>query len=165
VHYPDSLITSSYSKDLSLPGERIGFVALSPSASDGTKIIDALALANRILGFVNAPAIMQRLVVELQGVCVDVDIYKAKRDRLVSALTEFGYELTVPRGAFYLFPKSPLPDDIQFVRLLQEENILCVPGSGFAGPGHIRIAYCVDDSTIEGALPGFERAMKRSKGI
>jgi aspartate aminotransferase len=163
-HYPNSLIASSYSKELSLPGERIGFVALSPSADEGSKIIDALTLANRILGFVNAPAFMQRLVVELQGVCVDVDIYKAKRDRLVDALTGFGYELTVPRGAFYLFPKSPFPDDIQFVRLLQEENILCVPGSGFAGPGHIRIAYCVDDSTIEGALPGFERAIKRATG-
>jgi aspartate aminotransferase len=93
---------------------------------------------------------------------VDVSIYKAKRDRLISALTGFGYDLTVPRGAFYLFPKSPLADDIQFVRLLQEENILVVPGSGFAGPGHVRIAYCVDDSTIEGALPGFERAMKKA---
>lgn len=163
VHYPNSLITSSYSKDLSLPGERIGFVALSPTAEDGGKIIDALTLANRILGFVNAPALMQRLVVELQGVCVDVGIYKSKRDRLVSALTEFGYELTVPGGAFYLFPRSPIPDDVEFVRLLQEENILCVPGSGFAGPGHIRIAYCVDDSTIEGALPGFERAIKRTR--
>ena len=162
VHYPNSLIASSYSKDLSLPGERIGFVALSPSAEDGSKIMDALTLANRILGFVNAPALMQRLVVELQGICVDVNIYKSKRDRLVSALESFGYELTVPRGAFYLFPKSPLPDDIQFIRILQEENILCVPGSGFAGPGYIRIAYCVDDSTIEGALPGFERAIKRA---
>jgi aspartate aminotransferase len=161
VHYPNSLIASSYSKDLSLPGERIGFVAVSPTAEDGSKIMDALTLANRILGFVNAPALMQRLVVELQGICVDVHIYKAKRDRLVNALLGFGYELTVPRGAFYLFPKSPLPDDIEFTRLLQEENILCVPGSGFSGPGHIRIAYCVDDSTIEGALPGFERAMKR----
>lgn len=125
--------------------------------------MDALTLANRILGFVNAPAFMQRLIVELQGICVDVGIYKAKRDRLVSALTGFGYELTVPQGAFYLFPKSPLPDDVEFVRLLQEENILCVPGSGFAGPAHIRIAYCVDDSTIEGALPGFERTIKRCK--
>ncbi len=163
AHYPDSLITGSYSKDLSLPGERIGFVALSPSAEDGQKIIDALTLANRILGFVNAPAIMQRLVEALQGVCVDVGIYKAKRDRLVAALSGFGYELTVPCGAFYLFPKSPLPDDIEFIRLLQEENILCVPGSGFAGPGHIRIAYCVSDATIEGALPGFERAIKRCR--
>jgi len=165
VHYSNSLIASSYSKDLSLPGERIGFVALSPTAEDGGKIMDALTLANRILGFVNAPALMQRLVVGLQGVCVDVGIYKAKRDRLVNALQGFGYELTVPRGAFYLFPKSPLPDDIEFTRLLQEENILCVPGSGFSGPGHIRIAYCVDDATIEGALPGFERAMKRAKEL
>jgi len=163
AHYPNSLIASSYSKDLSLPGERIGFVALSPTAEEGSKIMDALTLANRILGFVNAPALMQRLVVELQGICVDVNIYKAKRDRLVDALQRFGYELTVPLGAFYLFPKSPLPDDVEFTRLLQEENILCVPGSGFSGPGHIRIAYCVDDSTIEGALPGFERAMKRIK--
>ncbi|MDR3553726.1 MAG: pyridoxal phosphate-dependent aminotransferase [Syntrophobacteraceae bacterium] len=161
THYANSLITSSYSKDLSLPGERIGFVALGPAAEDGPKIIDALTLANRILGFVNAPSLMQRLVEELQGVCVDVSIYKAKRDRLVQALSGFGYELTVPRGAFYLFPKSPLPDDLEFIRLLHEENILCVPGSGFGGPGYIRIAYCVHDATIEGALPGFERAIKR----
>ncbi|MGC9196438.1 MAG: pyridoxal phosphate-dependent aminotransferase [Syntrophobacteraceae bacterium] len=161
THYQNSLITSSYSKDLSLPGERIGFVALSPSADESKSLIDALALANRILGFVNAPSIMQRLVEELQGVCVDISVYRAKRDRLVDALRGFGYELTVPRGAFYLFPKSPIPDDVEFVGLLQEENILCVPGSGFAGPGHIRIAYCVSDATIEGALPGFERAIKR----
>lgn len=162
-HYPDSLITSSYSKDLSIPGERIGFVAVGPDADDTTGIMDALTLANRILGFVNAPAMMQRLVVELQGVCVDVGIYKRKRDRLVEALTSFGYELTVPGGAFYLFPRSPIPDDIQFVRLLQEENILVVPGTGFGGPGHFRIAYCVDDRIIEGALPGFERAIRASK--
>ncbi|MGA2403432.1 MAG: pyridoxal phosphate-dependent aminotransferase [Syntrophobacteraceae bacterium] len=162
-HYRNSLIASSYSKELSLPGERIGFVALGPSVEEASRIMDALTLANRILGFVNAPALMQRLVVELQGVCVDVDIYKRKRDRLVNALKGFGYELTVPQGAFYLFPRSPLPDDLEFVRLLQEENILCVPGSGFAGPGHFRIAYCVDDRTIEGALPGFERAIRRAK--
>jgi aspartate aminotransferase len=164
-HYRNSLITSSYSKELSLPGERIGFVAMGPSIEEAPSILQALTLANRILGFVNAPAFMQRLVASLQGICVDVGIYKRKRDRLVSALQGFGYELTVPRGAFYLFVRTPLPDDVRFVRLLQEENILCVPGSGFAGPGHIRIAYCVDDRVIEGALPGFERAMKRSKAI
>ncbi|MCE5333062.1 MAG: aminotransferase class I/II-fold pyridoxal phosphate-dependent enzyme, partial [Desulfobacteraceae bacterium] len=124
-----------------------------------------LSLANRILGFVNAPAMMQRLVVELQGVCVDVEIYKRKRDRLVSGLQACGYEMTVPSGAFYLFPRSPLADDIRFVRLLQEENILVVPGSGFGGPGHFRIAYCVDDRIIEGSLPGFDRAMKKAKAI
>jgi aspartate aminotransferase len=164
-HYANSLITSSFSKDLSLPGERIGFVAVGPAADEAPRIVDALTLANRILGFVNAPAMMQRLIAELQGVCVDVNIYKHKRDRLVSGLTGFGYEMTIPGGAFYLFPKSPLPDDVQFVRLLQEENILVVPGSGFGGPGHFRIAYCVDDRTIEGALPGFERAIKRAKSI
>jgi len=162
-HYTNSLITSSYSKDLSIPGERIGFVAVGPDIDEPSAVLDALTLANRILGFVNAPAIMQRLVVELQGVCVDVNIYKRKRDRLVEALTSFGYELTVPGGAFYLFPRSPLPDDIQFVKLLQEENILVVPGTGFGGPGHFRIAYCVDDRIIEGALPGFERVIKAAK--
>lgn len=161
--YPHSLIASSYSKDLSLPGERIGFVAVGPGIEDPTGIMDALTMANRILGFVNAPAMMQRLVVELQGVCVDIDIYRRKRDRLVAGLSDLGYELTVPGGAFYLFPRSPLPDDVQFVRLLQDERILVVPGSGFGGPGHFRIAYCVDDRTIEGALPGFERAIKRAK--
>ncbi len=164
-HYPESLITSSYSKDISLPGERIGFVAIGPAIEAPDKVMEALAMANRILGFVNAPAMMQRLVVELQGVCVDIDIYKRKRDRLVQALTEFGYELTIPGGAFYLFPKSPIPDDIQFVRFLQEENVLVVPGTGFGGPGHFRIAYCVDDKTIEGSLPGFEKAMKRAKSL
>ncbi len=164
-YYPNSLITSSYSKDLSLPGERIGFVAVGPAAEDAEGIVEALAMANRILGFVNAPAMMQRLVVELQGMCVDIGIYKKKRDRLVSALSGFGYELTVPRGAFYLFPRTPIPDDVQFVRLLLDENILVVPGSGFGGPGHFRVAYCVDDRTIEGSLPGFERAFKRAKSM
>jgi len=162
-YYENSLIASSYSKDLSLPGERIGFVAVHPAAEQINELMAALALANRILGFVNAPALMQRVICELQGVCVDVTIYREKRDRLVNGLRSAGYELTVPAGAFYLFPKSPLPDDVEFVRLLQEENILVVPGSGFGGPGHFRIAYCVDDMTIEKSLPGFQRAFERAK--
>lgn len=164
-HYPNSLIGSSYSKDLSLPGERIGFVAVGPAIDDPAQVVSALTLANRILGFVNAPAMMQRLIEELQGACVDIEIYRRKRDRLVSALLACGYEMTVPKGAFYLFPKSPLPDDVRFVKLLLEENVLVVPGSGFGGPGHFRIAYCVDDRIIEGALPGFERAFKRAKSM
>ncbi len=162
-YYADTLITTSYSKDLSLPGERIGFVAVSPYTQDISKVVGALSLANRILGFVNAPVLMQRLIVELQGICVDTDIYRRKRDRLVSSLKAAGYELVVPKGAFYLFPRSPIPDDVAFVRLLQEENILVVPGSGFGGPGHFRIAYCVDDQTIERALPGFHRAFARAR--
>jgi aspartate aminotransferase len=161
-HYANSIIATSYSKDLSIPGERIGFVAVHPGADQIDELMGALTLANRILGFVNAPGLMQRLVAELQGICVDVEVYRRKRDRLVSGLKAFGYELVTPPGAFYLFPRSPLADDVKFVRLLQEENILVVPGSGFGGPGHFRIAYCVDDQVIERALPGFERAMAKA---
>lgn len=164
-YYQNSLIATSYSKDLSLPGERIGFVAVHPNANEIAQLLGALTLANRILGFVNAPGLMQRVVAELQGICVDVEIYRHKRDRLVAGLKSAGYDLTIPSGAFYLFPKSPLPDDVQFVGLLQEENILVVPGSGFGGPGHFRIAYCVDDQTIENALPGFRRAMQRAHSM
>lgn len=164
-HYAHSIIATSYSKDLSLPGERIGYVAVHPDCDQNRELMGALALANRILGFVNAPGLMQRLVVELQGICVDVATYRRKRDRLVSGLTAAGYDLVVPAGAFYLFPRSPLADDVRFVRLLQEENILTVPGSGFGGPGHFRIAYCVDDATIENSLPGFARAMAKAGGL
>jgi aspartate aminotransferase len=164
-YYANSIIVTSYSKDLSLPGERIGFVAVHPGADRVEELMGALTLANRILGFVNAPGLMQRLIVALQGICVDVEIYRRKRDRLVCALKDFGYELVPPPGAFYLFPKSPLADDVRFVRLLQEQNILVVPGSGFGGPGYFRIAYCVDDQIIEKALPGFERAIARAESM
>lgn len=161
--YTNSLVVTSYSKDLSLPGERIGFVAVSPQADDAPNLINALSLANRILGFVNAPSLMQRAIADLQGICVDVGIYKRKRDLLAEGLLQAGYQLTVPPGAFYLFPRSPLKDDVQFVKLLQEENVLVVPGSGFGGPGHFRIAYCVDDRTIENSLPAFRRALVRAR--
>jgi aspartate aminotransferase len=159
--YPSTLIATSYSKELSLPGERIGYVAVHPRAEDLTALLGALTLANRILGFVNAPALMQYLIAELQGLTVDVSIYQRKRDRLVKGLRDAGYELVIPPGAFYLFPSSPVADDVELVRLLQEEKILTVPGSGFGGPGHFRIAYCVDDATIEGAIPGFQRVIER----
>lgn len=106
---------------------------------------------------------MQRVIADLQGICVDVGIYKRKRDLLAEGLLQTGYQLTVPPGAFYLFPRSPLKDDVQFVKLLQEENVLVVPGSGFGGPGHFRIAYCVDDRTIESSLPAFRRALVRAQ--
>jgi aspartate aminotransferase len=163
--YKNSIIVSSSSKDLSLPGERIGFAAVHPEVEHINELMGAMTLANRILGFVNAPGLMQRLVGELQGVCVDVEIYKRKRDHLVDGLKAAGYSLTVPAGAFYLFPRSPLRDDVEFVRLLQEENILVVPGTGFGRPGYFRIAYCVDDVTIENSLPGFRRALERSQQI
>ena len=120
-----------------------------------------MVLCNRILGFVNAPAFMQRAVAHLLEESVDVSIYQKKRDMLCDALASFGYDLVKPEGAFYLFPGTPVEDDVTFVTALQEKNILTVPGSGFGGPGHFRISYCVTDEVIERALPGFESIMKR----
>jgi len=159
--YENSIVATSFSKDLSIPGERIGYIAVNPNIDSKDVLVETLVLANRILGFVNAPALMQWIVPELLTESVDVNIYKRKRDVLAKALLEFGYELSIPEGAFYLFPKCPIPDDVQFVRLLQEENILVVPGSGFGGPGYFRIAYCVDDRTIEGSLPGFKKVIEK----
>ncbi len=160
--YSHSIITSSYSKNLSIPGERIGYVVVHPSAEDAEKLMGALNLANRILGFVNAPALMQRLIRHIQGVCVDKTIYEAKRDMLCEGLKNAGYEFSVPAGAFYVFPKSPIPDDVEFVKLLQDELILAVPGSGFGGPGYFRLAYCVDDDTIKRSFDGFKRAFEKA---
>jgi aspartate aminotransferase len=157
-----TLIVSSYSKSLSLPGERIGYIAVNPQMAAKRQLIDGLVLCNRILGFVNAPALMQRLVAELQGVVVPVAEYRRKRDLLAGGLAKLGYQFTLPEGAFYLFVKSPLPDDVEFVRLLQKHRILTVPGSGFGGPGYFRIAYCVADDTIIRALPGFARAIEEA---
>jgi aspartate aminotransferase len=158
--YPESIITTSYSKDLSLPGERIGYIAVNPSASYLTDLVNGMSLANRILGFVNAPALMQRVVAKLQGESVDIAQYTKNRDLLCDGLAAFGYEFTRPAGAFYLFPQSPIEDDVAFVKSLVEELILVVPGTGFGGPGHFRIAFCVNEDTIIHALPGFERAIK-----
>lgn len=159
--YPESIITSSYSKDLSIPGERIGFVAVNPEASAKAALISGMALANRILGFVNAPALMQRVVAELQGAGVDASQYERKRNLLCEGLAGSGYEFVKPSGTFYLFPRAPVSDDVVFVDVLREELILAVPGSGFGAPGYFRIAFCVSDETIKNALPGFKRAMER----
>jgi aspartate aminotransferase len=161
--YPESIIATSYSKDLSLPGERIGFAAINPDATYKNDLIQGMILANRILGFVNAPALMQRVVAALQGVKVDISEYERKRNILCEGLKRAGYEFILPKGAFYLFPKSPIKDDGEFIRMLKEEMILAVPGSGFNCPGHFRIAYCVEDKTIINAIPGFERALKKAK--
>ncbi|MBW2353256.1 MAG: pyridoxal phosphate-dependent aminotransferase [Deltaproteobacteria bacterium] len=158
--YNESFVVTSFSKDLSLPGERIGYAAAHPQISDKSMVLAGMVLCNRILGYVNAPAIMQRAVVHLLKESVDISLYREKRDRLYEGLTSFGYQLVKPEGAFYLFPKTPVEDDVSFVAALQEENILTVPGSGFGGPGHFRIAYCVSDQVIERALPGFERVIK-----
>jgi aspartate aminotransferase len=159
--YPESIVVTSYSKDLSLPGERIGYLAVNPLAPDKGEMVEAMTFSNRILGFVNAPALMQRILPELQGLTVDISLYQKKRDLFYNGLKEAGYRLTKPEGAFYLFPQSPIPDDVAFVQALQEELILTVPGTGFGTPGYFRIAYCVPDATIEKSLPGFEKVIKK----
>jgi aspartate aminotransferase len=160
--YADSIIATSYSKDLSLPGERIGYLAVNPRMENWKQVIDGLTFCNRILGFVNAPALMQRILTKLQGVSVNVSEYKWKRDNLCRGLSAAGYSFFKPEGAFYLFPKSPIDDDVKFVNILLQENILAVPGTGFGTPGHFRLAYCVEDRVIEGSLEGFHRAIRKA---
>ena len=161
--YPFSFIATSYSKSLSVPGERIGYIAVSPEMTDFKRVVEGLIFCNRILGFVNASALMQRVVSGLAGVLVDVDAYKRKRDILCQGLSSVGYDLTRPEGAFYLFLKAPIADDVRFTDVLRKKRILVVPGSGFYGPGYVRIAYCVDDSTITGAMEGFREALAETR--
>lgn len=161
--YSDSIIVTSYSKDLSIPGERIWFLAVNPNAKFCDKLINAMIFTNRILGYVNAPAIMQRVLVNIQGKSVDVLKYKQKRDLLCEGLLKFWYQFEIPKGTFYLFVKSPIKDDVKFVKILQDELILVVPWSWFMWPWYFRLSYCVDDSTIKNSFSGFKRAMDRCK--
>ncbi len=160
----NSIVLSSFSKDLSLPGERIGYLAVHPEADDRKALLDAMTLATRILGFVNAPAFMQRVVAELQDETVDCSIYARRRDLFCSILARIGYQFIPPQGAFYLFPQTPIDDDVRFCALLQEEKILAVPGRGFGRPGHIRLAFCIDDDYIARSAPGFTTAFQRARG-
>lgn len=163
-YYKESILITSFSKNLSIPGERIGYVAVHPDMHDKKYVIDGLTLSNRILGYVNAPALMQRVICHLLKEPAPVAEYKKRRDLFCDALSSFGYEFIRPDGAFYIFPRSPVEDEKEFVSALQEEHILTVPGSGFGGPGHFRIAYCVSEKTIERSLDGFKKAIKRFRG-
>jgi len=160
----NSLIVSSHSKDLALPGERIGYLAANPRMTHMELFMEGAIFCNRTLGFVNAPALMQRLVARLQRESVDIAAYQEKRDILYQHLTEMGFSMVHPDGAFYFFPKSPLADDVEFVRLAQKHHILLVPGAGFGAAGHFRIAYCVEKSMIERSLPAW-RALARDAGL
>lgn len=157
--FRNGIVTTSFSKDLSIPGERIGYVAVHPEADGGPALAGALTLANRILGFVNAPALMQKVIAKSIDSLVDVDIYQRRRDRLAQILAAAGFEFEMPKGAFYFFPRTPVEDDAEFAAILQKELILTVPGRGFGCPGHIRIAFCVEDEVIERSGEGFKKAM------
>lgn len=155
-----SIIVTSHSKDLALPGERIGYLAANPRMDTVLQFMEGAVFSNRVLGFVNAPALMQRLVAKLQDESVKIEDYQAKRDLLCTNLSAMGFEMVRPDGAFYLFPKSPLADDVEFVKLAQKHHILLVPGAGFGAPGFFRIAYCVDIKAIERSLPAWSNLAK-----
>ncbi|MEC7887513.1 MAG: pyridoxal phosphate-dependent aminotransferase [SAR324 cluster bacterium] len=157
LSYPNSILVNSHSKDLGLAGERIGYIAVHPDAVEGGELRQALVLCNRILGFVNAPAMMQKILPLLGNARVDISVYEKSRDKIFSMISELGFESIKPQGAFYIFPKSPDPDDVAFVKRAQQEKILLVPGVGFGGPGHFRISLCCSAETIENSRPGFKR--------
>ena len=156
-YYKNSFIGYSFSKSLSLPGERIGYIVSNGDMDDFENVIQSLNVANRILGFVNAPSLFQRAVGKCLDSEVDVNIYKENRDILYNHLTKIGFSCVKPEGAFYLFPKSLIPDDKKFAEEAKKFNILVVPGSAFGCPGHFRIAYCVSREKIEKSLESFDK--------
>lgn len=157
--YSNTIVVNSYSKSLSIPGERLGYVAVHPQAADLPDLLSGLVFSNRILGFVNAPASAQNAVRKVQGVHIEVGQYQRRRDMLCAGLSEAGYRFFKPEGAFYLFPEAPGRDDISFTQALLARGVLVVPGTGFGAPGYFRIAYCVEESTICRALAIFEEVM------
>jgi aspartate aminotransferase len=160
AHYPHAIAVTSHAKDLALPAERIGYIAVNPQAADLDDLLSGMSFTTRSLGFVNAPALMQHVLVHLQGITVDMNQYERKRDFFCDNLTAMGYQLVKPQGAFYIFPKAPGGDDVAFVKALQAQHILTVPGRGFGTPGYFRIAYCVEDQTIARAMEGFRTVAK-----
>lgn len=158
--YPYGVVVSSFSKNMSLPGERVGYVVVSPMLAEKEELMAALTLTNRILGFVNPPVIGQHIMVAALGSQVDLGVYAARRKAMAEVLDAGGYEYLMPRGAFYFFPKAPGGDDVRFVNELLKERVLAVPGSGFGCPGYFRLAFCVDESVIRNAAEGFAKARK-----
>lgn len=166
-YYDNTIVGYSFSKSLSLPGERIGYLVLPDTLADSQNIIAAANVANRILGFVNAPSLFQRVVSH----CLDVDItpnieaYNANRELLYTNLLSYGYTCIKPEGAFYLFMKSPIEDDIAFCQMAKKYNLLIVPGTSFGCSGFVRIAYCVSHDTAKNALPAFKKLMEEVKSL
>lgn len=162
-YYDNTIVGYSYSKSLSLPGERIGYLALPETLKDHAEIIAAANVATRILGFVNAPSFMQRVIYQCVDVGIDIEVYNKNRELLYTKLTEYGYECSKPEGAFYLFVKALEEDDAAFSKRAKEYHLLLVPGLAFACPGYVRIAYCVDYSMILRSLPAFLKLAEEYK--
>ena len=156
-YYPNTVVCYSWSKSLSLPGERIGYLVLPGTLQDAELVTGAAAIANRVLGFVNAPSLMQRAVARCLDASTDVEGYSENRRLLLEGLEACGFTCTHPCGAFYLWMRSPVPDEKSFVQKAKEYNLLLVPGSSFAGPGYVRLAYCVSPDMIRRSLPAFRK--------
>lgn len=161
--YANTIIGYSFSKSLSLPGERIGYLVVPDEVTDSENVISAANIATRILGFINAPSLFQRVVAKCLNAKVNIEAYNKNRELLYHSLLSYGYECIKPEGAFYMFVKSPIDDDIEFCKLAKEKNILVVPGTSFFCPGYIRIAYCVSYETIKNSLPGFKTLIEELK--
>ena len=159
-YYDNTIVGYSYSKSLSLPGERIGYLVIPDEVEDSETILSAAGVATRILGFVNAPTLQQKVVAKCINEKTDISYYDRNRETLYNGLKECGFECIKPQGAFYLFVKSPVPDEKEFCAAAKKYNILIVPGSSFACPGYVRIAYCVSYDTIVNALPKFKELAK-----
>ena len=155
--YKNCVVGTSYSKDLALPGERIGYLAISPKHDDHELLRDGAIIALRILGFVNAPALMQRMLPMIGDAKVDMTPYRENRELLYNHLTKIGFECQKPDGGFYLFPKSPVEDEMELIKTAQEYNLLLVPGKAFGAPGYFRIAYCFDTDMVKRSLPIFTK--------
>lgn len=162
-YYRNTIVGYSFSKSLSLPGERIGYLVIPDELSDSEQVLAGANVATRILGFVNAPSLIQRVVAKCIDAKCNVEAYNKNRELLYSSLVSYGYECIKPEGAFYLFVKSPTADEKIFCEAAKKHNILIVGGSSFACPGYVRIAYCVGYDTIVKALPGFEALMQEFK--
>lgn len=159
--YPYTVLCSSFSKNLALAGERVGYVALNPAMPEKAELMAGLVLTNRILGFVNAPAIGQRLMVKSLGSQVDTSVYAERRAAMAAVLDQAGMTYAMPKGAFYFFPQVPgSDDDVAFCAALQEERILAVPGRGFGMPGFVRLSFCCDKAIIDRSAEGFARAVQ-----
>lgn len=158
--YSDTVVCYSYSKSLSLPGERIGYLVIPDELKDSEEVFNAAVIANRVLGCVNAPSLMQRVIKRCLDAKVNLEAYDRNRNLLYNGLAKLGFQCIKPQGAFYLFVKSPEPDEKQFCEVCKKHHILVVPGSSFACPGYVRISYCVSYEQIERSLPAFEQVAK-----
>ncbi|HNX95728.1 MAG TPA: pyridoxal phosphate-dependent aminotransferase [Holophaga sp.] len=161
-HITRSVVVNSWSKQWAVPGERIGYLAISPRVAEADELAGACAFTQRVLGFVNAPAIWQWVAREVEDASVELAPYQEKLDLLCEAFSRIGYRFTRPGGSFYVFPQTPIPDDVAFVQMLQEEGILAVPGRGFGRAGHIRLSLTLPLDELKRSLPGFERAFAKA---